>query len=138
MAQPTMLDSPDTGTNEIDKADAELPLGGEPVDVAATANPPPAKKLKTLEVGPRDVSKDGIRWIPASTGLVPFVRNGETGVVHSGRFQMKVVPVGSVSLVQCLSGCTDQCGQLLCTGESDGCQCLCHLLRAYYTERQMS
>ena len=92
---------------------------------------PPAKRLR-LEIGPRDCSQDRIRWIPGEHGLIPFVRNGETKVVHSGTYQMEVFKVGSATVVQCLSGCPSE------HNCASSCQCLCHLLKSYYIERECS
>ena len=92
----------------------------------------PVKKAK-LDPGPRDCSRDCIRWVATPTGLVPFVKNGETQIIHSGKCQMRVdVVTEKVKLVVCLSGCGSgpeyECGMAHCS-------CLCHLLRAFYAER---
>lgn len=96
---------------------------------SACQDPPPKKAKLMIQ---KDCSRDAIRWVPTSTGLVPFVKNADTQIVHTGRCQMKVVPCGAVSIVQCLSGCESELG---CGGEGAGCTCLCHLLKAYYHEK---
>lgn len=89
-----------------------------------------ATKKPRLETGPRSCFGDKIKWVNAPTGLVPFVLNAETQVVHCGRDQMEIERIGSCTLIKCLSGCHPECS------EGSGCQCLCHLLRAYYMGRQ--
>lgn len=123
MSQPTQLDTPcsESGLPDEEWQEKSLPI--------AVLEPSPKKPR--LEIGPRDCSRDRIKWIPCPTGsgLVPFVRNADTQVVHSGRCQMEVVKAGAVAThVQCLSGCAPEgCGAQ--------CTCLCHLPREYYHER---
>lgn len=128
MAEQTQLDS----VNELDNSGNELDSSEGVVVVSEGECSPPAKRPKYYETGPKDGSGDRIKWVNSPGGLVPFVLNAETDVIHSGRSQMKVERVGAATaLVQCLSGCDADCS------EGSGCTCLCHLLRAYYVERQL-
>ena len=140
MAQLTQLDSLESGCNGYDDY-FEMGSPGDDVIVVESDNAEPEPspsglKKRKLEIGPRDCSRDGIKWIPcpATGNLIPFVKNAETQVVHAGKSQMEVIPCQTVTLVQCLSGCEPK-GKLECGGLSAGCSCLCHLLRAYYAEK---
>ena len=115
----TQLDSESIVVVEEDHTSLPILCDGEP-----------APKRLRLEIGPRDCSQDRIRWIPGEHGLIPFVRNGETKVVHSGTYQMEVFKLGSATVVQCLSGCPSE------HNCASSCQCLCHLLKSYYIERE--
>lgn len=89
---------------------------------------PPSKKVR-LDIT-KDCSRDGIKWVRnfEGDGMIPFVKDADTGIVHAGSSEMEVEKVGSVSLVHCRS--KPQC--LDCDSQ---CKCFCHLLQAYYAER---
>jgi hypothetical protein len=90
---------------------------------------PPVKRPKLLEVE-KDCPNDTIKWIPGEHGLIPFVKDAQSGKVHSGRDQMQLTKIYSTTIVSCLAGCSNE---LPCT---KCCTCLCHLLKAYYIEKQ--
>lgn len=94
---------------------------------------PPPKRAKKLHIE-KDCSRDRIRWIPGDTGLIPFVKCADTGIVHAGTHKMAVEKVGLITIVHCLSGCPDPRHDTNCT---DQCQCLRHLLKEYYLERDL-
>lgn len=143
MVEPTQLDSgveildeePPRSMDPTHKDRCAQTVDEEPQSLPIAEANPSQKRMK-LEIGHRDCTKDAIRWIPCEEGLVPFVKNGGTEIVHSGRCQMRVLQneaCQAVKHVQCLSGCPPEC-----SGHLSGCQCLCHLLRAYDNERLKS
>ena len=72
-----------------------------------------------------------VKWIKLSTGLVPFVMNGTTGIVHCGKSQMKVFTTDGIATVLCLRGC-----HWNCPGHQKGhCGCHCHILQWHYNTR---
>lgn len=78
--------------------------------------------------------KDMIKWVHTESGLVPFVLNNQTQVVHSGRSEMTVTRsrghAGEIVQVTCIKGCATNCGE-----PGVQCQCLCHLLQEHYLSR---
>ena len=118
---------------QLDSASLENPTLQPEIDWSLGSLPvaeekPPAKRAR-LEIH-KDTSRDRIKWVATADGkgAVPFVRDADTSIVHSGTSKMEVTKVGSATRVQCLSGCSAECDM--------SCHCFCHLLRAYYIERQ--
>lgn len=137
MAQQTCLDTLENGQSLDYLLDVEEPQSSTndagPITVVAPSEPaceaPPPKRQK-LEIA-KDCSADRIKWVnDPAVGLIPFVLDAHSQKIHSGRNQMKLIKGVAATYAECLSGCRPEC-----SGSAE-CTCLCHLLRAYYNERQ--
>ena len=74
-----------------------------------------------------------VKWVQTAHGLVPFVRNEDTQIVHCGLVQMKVFSDwGGPPTVLCKKGCHWDC-----PGHTKNhCGCHCHLLQWHYQSRE--
>lgn len=106
-----------------------LPL--ESAELCLPSDDQPLPKRVKLDPQ-RNPCKDSIKWLRSFSGdkLIPFVKNSDTGVVHVGTAQMTIQKSGSMSLVNCLSKECSEC-------DTSQCTCLCHLLQAFYWERDI-
>ena len=124
MTQPTQLDS----CAELDGNSPVLPVAED------KGSEPLAKKPR--QEGNLAQQKDIIKWLscPSGDGLLPFVMNGRSKVVHCGRDEMilerTLTANGQASAVLCVKGCVPRCG-----GAGGECTCSCHILRAHYLSR---
>ena len=126
MAQPTILDQ------SIDEETL--------VDLTAS----PCHKKQKAESGQLllPVSKDEVipkhfmaKWVATDHGILPFVKNCETGLIHCGFTKMQVFDyssplTGDDKTVLCMSGC-----EIECQGPSN-CACFCHFLQKDYDARK--
>ena len=126
MAQPTILDQ------SIDEEAL--------VDLTAS----PCHKKQKAESGQLllPVSKDEVtpkhfmaKWVATDHGILPFVKNCETGLIHCGFTKMQVFDyssplTGDDKTVLCMSGC-----EIECQGPSN-CSCFCHFLQKDYDARK--
>ena len=135
MAQPTVLDSPADGTHD----DAAGAVGLED-GLQHDSVEPAAKRLKTTSptyLGEPIPKQFMAKFIATGRGIVPYVKNMETGVIHCGFDRMKVNHFKSDSGIDdyksviCLSGCFGDCKQ---EGQSP-CDCSCHHLQKDYDAR---
>lgn len=130
------LDAPDGDQWVVVGDDLDKPQSSS-LSLSPSGCGPPAKRPRL--VIEKDCSRDRIRWIPSlrpeDHDLIPFVRCAETNIVHAGTSKMTVEKVGQISIVHCLSGCPDAPLDIKCT---DQCQCLCHLLKEFYLERDLA
>ena len=132
MAQPTVLDQ------TIDDDD------GQEQEVLEVTASPAAKKQRT-EPGASHlppVNHDEVipqkfmtKWIATDYGILPFVKNCDTGLIHCGFTKMQVFDYSSPMFgddksVLCMSGC-----EVTCQGPSQ-CACFCHLLQKDYDARK--
>lgn len=134
MAQPTVPDSPgpaDTQEYSVagDDTQQQDAFPAEPASKRLRLDTPTA----STEVVPKQFSA---KWIATRKGILPFVKNLDTGLVHCGFTKMKVIYFKSdmglddYTSVVCLSGCID-CPR---DGITD-CECVCHLLQRDYDSR---
>lgn len=107
-------------------------------DTLPLASGPPSKKQKVEERVPGD-QRDMIKWLPYEGDIIPFVKKWGTNVVYCGQSKMEVFKVGGVTCVDCLQGCSTECGQAAgCPAEclqAAECACFCHVLRKDYNDR---
>ena len=128
MAQPTVLDTP-RDTQEDGSVAVEQP----------------AKRLKRTchladpLLAPEVIPKEFMaKWIATPKGILPFVKNMETDLVHCGYTRMKVLHFKSelgahdYRSVVCMSGCSTNACQ---TVASPDCDCVCHILQKDYDSR---
>ena len=144
MANPTILDT-SSGTQEDETV--ALHSGSvalQPDPVAAQVAEPDAKRLKSscpsnsIETIPQVFMA---KWVATPRGILPFVKNMETGLVHCGFTKMNVLHFkdtsgcGDVWSVICLSGC-NTVGECPRDGNSNQeCACFCHILQKDYDSR---
>lgn len=132
----TQLDTADGSLQSLEPELASLPV----VDLENDGRDEQPVKKSRLEMSleiQKETSKDRIKWIPSPTGsgIIPFVKDWDTQLVHSGRCKMELSKIDGSTVVECMSGCGFR---LTCGGEGAGCTCLCHLLRSYYEQRDSS
>ena len=73
-----------------------------------------------------------VKWVKTTDcGLIPFVRNESTGIVHCGKTRMKVFSTDGIATVMCMKGCHWQCSG----HKHDHCGCHCHVLQWHYNSR---
>ena len=83
-------------------------------------------------VGNQEIPKEfRVKWVKTSVGLVPFVRDEATSIVHCGKCQMQVFTVDGIATVICLRGCHWECKG----HNKNHCGCHCHILQWHYNTR---
>jgi hypothetical protein len=137
MAEPTVLDS------HGDSQDIAACPGGSqngPEDQEGLPEPASKRTKKMMnpaflgEVLPKQFMA---KWISTEKGILPFVKNLDTDVVHCGFTRMKVLHFKSDSgtddyrSVVCMSGCAVECQK----EGTEECDCVCHLLQKDYDSR---
>lgn len=112
MAQPTQLD-----TQEEDP----------PVATEDHVSKKPRVESTGTESG-----NDWIKWVEGPDGPIPFVKRGQTGLVHCGRSVMSIrrSEWDQLVVVTCVAGCDPTCGSMF-----PDCKCLCHVLQEHYSSR---
>ena len=113
MAQPTQLD-----TQEEDP----------PVPPVASED----QVSKKARVESTESGNDWIKWVEGPDGPIPFVKRGQTGLVHCGRSVMSIQRSewDQLVVVTCVAGCDPTCGSMF-----PDCNCLCHVLQEHYSSR---
>ncbi len=113
MAQPTQLD-----TQEEDP----------PVPPVASED----QVSKKARVESTESGNDWIKWVEGPDGCIPFVKRGQTGLVHCGRSVMSIQRSewDQLVVVTCVAGCDPTWGSMF-----PDCNCLCHVLQEHYSSR---
>lgn len=81
------------------------------------------------------------KWVKTPTGILPFVKNMETDLIHCGYIRMRMLNFPKASGVDeraiiCMSGCESWESQ--CQGRPNRgacCECPCHILQEHYDAR---
>lgn len=117
-------------------------------DSVAPSPEPKAKRIKCKRatspdcMDSPDYSKEEVptvfktKFVATPKGILPFVQNVASGVVHCGYTRMMMLDLPNERAIICMSGCES------CTSQCQGrphiggvCECPCHILQSHYDSR---